>query len=345
MTSAITSSRSIEEVLAVVGSARPQELNEISMSAGITRIAQLQQTLHASHLQTGAFKTLLEGMSNCLRNPSVQPAVVASILWAIASARNDAPELQQLLSAAVFGLQSSAAEMQQREVTNSIWAIATLHTYVPQARSSLNIEATCELFASKKAAFAKIGHVQAAGNALWALGRLKTVALPPFREHLQPILLERCREVLACDVFEVDRTVRLTGVARIAWALSLLECREETIIGRVRELFLQVAPQYSDNRLMPFVDVLCALAKLHMPDGGLLEVVASRTWPVKSMRDWDLCALAWAHETLDSQKDFSTFHIMLRKEIASRGLTERHVLHSQFGYEEWQNLDGERKAS
>ena len=291
VTSAITSCRSVEEVLGVVGSAKPRELNEISMSAGVTRIAQLQQTLHASHLQTGAFRTLLEGMKKCLRNPAVQPRVVASSLWAIASARNDVPELQQLLPAAVFGLQSSTHKMQQREVTNSIWAIATLHSYVPQARSYLNIEATCDMFASKKAAFAEIRHVQAAGNALWALGRLKTVASPPFQEQLQPVLLECCREVLACDVFEVDKTVKLTGVARIAWALSLLECRDETIMGRIRELFLQVAPQYPDNRLLPFIDVLCALAKLNMPDGGLLEVVASRTWPVKSMRDWDPCHL------------------------------------------------------
>ena len=34
-----------------------------------------------------------------------------------------------------------------------------------------------------------------------------------------------------------------------------------------------------------------------------------------------------------------TFHIMLRKEIAARDLTERHILHSQFGYEEWEFLD------
>eukprot|EP00439_Symbiodinium_sp_Y106_P045830 s386_g5.t2 len=291
VTTEIASCRCIEDVVGVVSSTRPQELDEISMAASVTRIAQLQDTLQASQLQTAGFKTLLERMEQCLHNPAVRPSAVAGVLWAIASARQSIPELRQLLPAAILGLQASVLKMQEREVTNSIWAIATLHTYIPESRACLDIEGTCDSFASNQAAFAKIQLVQAAGNALWSLGRLKEAAHPKLQKCLQPVLLGRCRDLLACDVFEVDRTVKLTGVARIAWALSLLECRDEGIMVRVRELCIKVAPKYSGNRLLPFVDVLCALAKLNMSDGGLLEAVASRPWTVKSMRDWDPCHL------------------------------------------------------
>ena len=289
-TSQIAACKSAEEVLSVVGSTRPQELNEISLSASITRIAQLQpQNLASQQQQTPTFEALLERLDEYLRNPAVQHVSVASVLWAIAASRENIPEFQKLLPAAVLGLESSVHKMREREITNSIWAVATLHTYVPESRSCLKIDSVCELFAGQPRTFGRIRSVQAVGNALWALGRLRNVAPPRLQEQLEPVLLARCREILACDVFQVDRTVRLSGVARVAWALALLERPDEGILGRVRHFFVESAGTCSGSRLLPFVDVLCALAKLNMTDGGLVEVVAARPWSLKSMRDWESC--------------------------------------------------------
>lgn len=81
----------------------------------------------------------------------------------------------------------------------------------------------------------------------------------------------------------------------------------------------------------------CALfPKLGVIDEKLLAVTAGLPWTLTGLRDWDVCALAWAYQVLDPSEQHKSFQVRLCKEVSRRNLTQAQVVRSQHGYEEWE---------
>lgn len=334
LTSDISNAASVDGVLSLLAAAEVTRLNEFHLSASIHKVAFLRQTLKEPLSNSIVFQQVMERWQKALESKGVSSRSVSTTLWAIATARTAMPELQALSQGAIISLRDKATSMSSIEAVQSLWAVATLFTYVPETRPTLETEEVCELLASRITDIIDLLNVQQLNNCLWSISRLQEKT--HLQESLLPAILNACRKVLSMDRVKHDPTTCDRGLTRLSWSLSVLGCRDMTILEPVAQILTQAAPSLQGGGLLPLIDLVCAYAKLRIYDKRLLDLVAQLPWEFKYFRDWDLCALIWSYQTLGEADDHDKFRAKLARELQKRSLTQEQVEWSQKGYEEWE---------
>ena len=83
--------------------------------------------------------------------------------------------------------------------------------------------------------------------------------------------------------------------------------------------------------------ILWAVARKSVRDDRLLALAAERfsRAQLSTLPGWNLCAMAWAYEVMDTSGRFSAFQALLAEEIQSRDLLYFDVQSSRLGRFDW----------
>ena len=338
LTTQISRCKSVDEVLQVVrGSDVPfSQQNCINLCTSIHQIGKLRKTVKEPLSASNLFGQIVERIPQELAvGSNLQPRDVCDVLRALAWARDDIPELLSLLPAAIKALDKNMVDrMGCGDAINALWALATLNTYKPNVRLSLDLERVPDMLVERIISTMHTINIKGFGNTFWSIARLPD-SIVSLREQLLPAILSSCHEYLARQDLQKSEPYTLSGIARIVWSLALLNHKDMIIIDQVSEIFLKTASNPGPGDTVAFIDVVCAHAKLQVVDEALLLATAGLPWKFSKLRDWDLCALAWSYQELDPTEKHKSFQSKLRKEVARRKLTQAQVVQSQHGYEEW----------
>ena len=106
LTAEINRCTSVSKLLKVVEGSdlKIDELNGICLSAFINMIGRLRKTIEGFLIDSEPFRHIIDRSCKHLRAGNIEPQQVSTALWAIAAARNEAPELQALLPSTIGAL-------------------------------------------------------------------------------------------------------------------------------------------------------------------------------------------------------------------------------------------------
>ena len=347
LTREVNECSSVDAVLQTVQGTdiRMDEMNEINLSACLHKIGELRQTVSKPLRGSPVFKQIVQRTKKLAAQMQLQAeqrgVFIAQVLVAVAKGRDTVPELQELLPDTLEALHQTRCsdQMNVKQAVNSLWALATLHAYCPHLKPALRLQ---DVFKPLANCIIERKHeliMQGIDNTLWAVARLHP-SVPRQCEELQPVLLQRCSELLSREDYTKasDRTSRLRGIARVAFALSFLDSKDPGILDQITSIFLMASSGVQNGQeCLPYIDVLCSFAKLQHADDSLVSAAAHLPFSFSRLRDWDIAALTWAYQELDPEQKHQAFQKKLKSEVARRKLTQAQIEQSQFGYEEWES--------
>jgi hypothetical protein len=218
--------------------------------------------------------------------------------------------------------------MKAQELSNSLWAAATLKEGAPDALKMV------PTLANQVPMIAKDMNAQNVSNSLWAAATLKEAA--PDVLKMVPTLANQLPGILKhMNAQEVSNTlvalVLLQGSVPEVYAL--LSKRDFAM--KAANHFAHLFPEMNDADLhfaVPSVVWSCAKVGVHHDEllTSVSQLFGSRK-KCSKLTDWSVCALEWSYKVLDLKKRFKDLDKTLKTVIRSRGLSESDVQNSQHG--------------
>ncbi|CAJ1445956.1 unnamed protein product [Effrenium voratum] len=142
----VTKASLASEILDVMLAERENpEMNLICIGAAWTRLAKHQRSMNSA-CKSQSVQSFVTMTQSLLENKSSGYArQVANIFWAVAKLQSRIPQLEGLQTALAGAIKSTAKAMNPQEVTNVIWAVATLSAAGANVEAWLQTECDKEL--------------------------------------------------------------------------------------------------------------------------------------------------------------------------------------------------------
>ena len=352
------------------------EFNLISVSAAWNRLAQLQRSISTEMTNGPSFRILLSLTRLLLDTPSGLARAVANTLWATARLQGcvSLQLLATLWNSLAHATKATANDMNEQDVANSFWAVATLATTdeysdtllsllpalagrVPSVMSKMTAQAVsnviwavAKLVASEQQSEALLGLLpalakrvptvitemttQAVGNVMWATGQLSI-------DSSHAAMSQGLRDVLpslAARALVLLPKFDPQALANSCWGLALSNYHDALFFESVAA---RVASEAAGWQLrlaeLTLPSVLCSFARLSAAEQPeMLNAAAGKlNLMLSKMNDWGLCATLWSYQQLDRGDDFLVFRQRLESEVARRQLSNEDVKRSRLGPEAW----------
>ena len=238
LTTEINRCTSVSKLLQVVEGSdlKIDELNGICLSAFINMIGRLRHTIEGLLNDSQPFRQILDRSCKHLRAGNIEPQQVSTALWVTAAARKEAPELQALLPSIIGALDGKVVTgMGAQSSVESLWAIATLHTYSERVRPILQVSRVCDLLVPRIIEEYNLDS-QNLIDALWSIARLpRSVSL---RDELLPVILSRCDDYIKDD-----------GIVEILADLVALPVLHDKLVGYISLVYSETAEDLSREYL------------------------------------------------------------------------------------------------
>ena len=329
LTAEINQCTSVSKLLQVVEGSdlKIHELNGICLSDFITIIGRWRHTIEGFLNDSQTFGQIIDRSCKYLRSGNIEPRHVSTALWAIAAARNEAPELQALLPSTIGALDGKVVNgMDAQSSVQSLWAIATLHTYTEGVRPILQVNRVCDLLVPRIIEVQYCMDGQDLSDALWSIARLPS--LVSLRDELLPEILSRCVDDFAGD-----------GMTEILDNLVALPQLDGKLVAYISLVYLERAEGLSEDfqdhgRFASYIDELCGLAKLKLADHPFVDATARLPWKLSLLADWQLCALIRSYQQLDPTRRLAVFQRKLQKEVTRRKWTQEDVDQSRHFFDD-----------
>ena len=371
----VTKASLASEILDVMLAERENpEMNLICIGAAWTRLAKHQRSMNSA-CKSQSVQSFVTMTQSLLENKSSGYArQVANIFWAVAKLQSRIPQLEGLQTALAGAIKSTAKAMNPQEVTNVIWAVATL------SAAGANVEAwlaVMPFLATRVRTVILDTNAQDIANSIWSVAQLSSnkascselLDLLPLLANRVPFVISEMTEQAAANVIWATRKLsfdssssvmpkRLLEVfpavvsrahvvlpralpqhlANYCLGLALVDYNEagflEAIAARVVNEASAWNPSGAQMNLPP---VVVAFARLQTEcDKELLKVVAKKLSPTLGrITGWGLGALAWSYSQLDADSSFLLFRQSLAAEAKRRGFSEQDVEDSRLRPDAW----------
>ena len=223
------------------------------------------------------------------------PQALSNCLWASAQLKDVAPDVLEVVPAIVAQIPNKAKDMKPQELSNCLFACAQLKDEVPQV-----LEIVPAIVAEIPSKIQDMNGQDLANNAEALV----------FLQESGP---------------EVDICSAGGGMDEI---LSSTAKRLNTLLPGLRGKDLSLAATV----------VVWACAKAEVYDGELLDSVARRLGSrtkLSSVPAFNLCALSWSYQVLDTGDVFIDFRKLLTTEAERRGFSEADVESCKRGRFQW----------
>ena len=245
------------------------------------------------------------------------PQALSNSLWAFAQLKDDASheDVAKLVAALVRQIPDKAKGMKPQEISNSLWAAARLKDDAPEVLQM--VPALLEEIPRNQADFKP----QAICNCLEALVLLQDsvpevdsfLAAPPnSKNDFMGFTASRFSTLLP-TLKGKDLTLSVPGVI---WACARVNFYHEALLV--------------SSAVNPYHEALLVSSAQRLKSGRDL----------KTLPDWNLCALQWSYDVLDPDGRFAEFKNTLASERTRRGLSDSDVSESALGIFEWNRAKG-----
>ena len=272
----------------------------------------------------------------------VGPREVANVLYSLGKLSDDLKVPEGLLMALVKSLGEKASGMDPQQLSNSLLACLQLKGVAPEVLAAL------PKLAAQISIKAKDMVPQAISNSLWAAARLKDDA--PKVLQIVPALVEEIPRKQAsfapqaiCNCLEA---LVLLGdsVPEVSSFLAAPPNGKNDFLGFAAKRFSTSLPTLKGNDLTLSVPgFVWACARVNFYHEELLVSVAQRgnsDGTLQTLNDWNLCAMLWSYDVLDTDARFAQFKNALESERVRRGLSDSDVSESALGIFEWNHAKG-----
>ena len=265
------------------------------------------------------------------------PQALSNCLWASAQLKDVAPDVLQAVPAIVAQIPDKAKAMKPQELSNCIWASAQLKDVAPDVLSAV------PAIVAEIPTNAQDMKPQHLSNCLLACPQLKD-EVPEVLEIVLaivceiPVKLEDMKPQEMSNSLEALVLLR-DSVPQVAGFLAAGGSMDDILRSAAARLNT-LLPRLKGNDLRMAVPVVVwACAKAGVYDGELLDSVARRLGTeLSSLRSFNICALSWSYQVLDTKekfKDFTDFRELLMSEAGRRGFSEADVESCQRGRFRW----------
>ncbi|CAJ1417011.1 unnamed protein product [Effrenium voratum] len=295
------------------------------------------------------------------------------MLWAMARLQGRSPEVT-LWKSLAGAVNTTAKDMNEQHIANSIWAVVKLAT---ADSCSTILLSTLPTLAGRVPAVAPEMTEQAVTNVIWAVAKLARSSaesaallsvLPALDSRIPAVISEMTAQAVsnmmwATGQLSLDpshdalsdglRKVLPLVVARAAvalptaspqqlanscWGLALSGYHDVALFDAVAAKVVHEAVAWQPKVAeLTLPSLLCAFGRLQVAGhDDMLWVTAKKlSLMVGKVNSWGLCALTWSYKQLDAGDQFLTFRHSLRKEVERRQLSEEDVARSRLGPESW----------
>ena len=390
ITSHVKNSASSAEVLAVMQSEQQNpNMDLIAVAAAWCKLANLQRGINAQPTNYTSLLMLVRLtqslLEKCEKLGDLEARGVANILWAIAKLQSRAPSQLSILWARLArAVTSAASRMNEQEVANSIWAVATLATLNTDSEALLN--GLPALAKRLSVAISKMSS-QSVANVIWAMAKLAAataqtdalLGLPPVLASRLPAVISKMKSqevanvIWATGQLSVDHShvaisqdlrkmlpvlVTQAGVvlplarpqelANSCWGLALSDTHDAAFLQAVAERAASEASGWQPRLAeLTLPSVLCSFARLRaVGHNDMLGVAAEKLSAlVGKINAWGLCATLWSYQQLDCGDNFLPFRQRLESEVARRQLLNEDVQRSRLGPDVWRMAAGKPKRN
>lgn len=127
-----------------------------------------------------------------------------------------------------------------------------------------------------------------------------------------------------------DCVMVCNGMARSGW-------RDPVLMKRMAAAMMQSPAWTKREVVMGVGTVAWSFATLRLRHAGLLRALADHcSKHLGDMKDWNLCAVAWAYrELLGEDGELASFLALVDAELLRRGIPRERVQLSREGFQEW----------
>ena len=275
----------------------------------------------------GAIPGLLRTVT--IKSEDMTTQALSNCMLTVEKLRKDAPEAMKLIPCLVKHLRSKAGNMKPQHVSNCLWAAAKLRDTNPDRVKMVQ----CLVKQALRRADAMAP--QALSNCLWAAVQLKDDV--PSVTKLIPVMAPLVAKKAAC--------MKPQELANSLEAITLLGSRKLDIEACFSEATIRLKSQLHRLRgkdaTMDVPLTVWGLARAKISNDDSDEFVSSvaerftRAQLSTTIPDWNLCAMTWAYEVMDTSGRFSAFQAILAEEVQSRGLSYYDVQSSRLGRFDW----------
>ena len=338
--------------LAAQISMKAKDMDPQHLSNSLWVFAKLKED--ASHEDVAKIVAALVGQIPDKAN-GMKPQELSNSLWAAAHLKDVAPDVKEIVPTIVAQIQDKPKNMNQQDLSNNLWAAAQLKDVAPDVKeivpaivAQIQDKANCMI-------------PQHISNTLWATARLKDDAPEVLR--MVPALLEEIPRNQAdfssqaiCNCLEAVVLLQ-DSVPEVGSFLAALPNSKNDFVGFAASRFSALLPTLKGKSLqfdIPMVVWACARVNFYHEallvssavnpyHEALLVSSAQRLKSgrdLKTFNDWNLCALQWSYDVLDSDDEFAEFKNTLESERVRRGLSDSDVSESALGIFEWNRAKG-----
>ncbi|CAE7377835.1 rib-1 [Symbiodinium natans] len=236
--------------------------NDFHMSATFTRLAFFKRSrrLSAIDARSPVWPRLTARLQVMLKTDMISPRAVANVLWALVEIYQDINmHVASAVPALVRCVRNKAADMNEFDLSNSLWAVASLHESEPEVLMAVPVIA--ERIPQKAASMVP----QALSNCLWAAEYLRDAA---------PAVLTAVPAIAECILQKV-KDFDPQGVSNILWASANLQEAAPAVLVAVPVIAEVVPHKVESMKPQEIANSFWAVANLQKAAPAVLMAVPS----------------------------------------------------------------------
>ena len=338
LTSKIKNAQSAKQLIQTLdGTVSRHIFNFFHASAAYTQLVSLKRrkSLQESDWNSPVLLRLHARVEDMMLQDELDAQGSTNIFWTLAQLSDRFSIPTPLLAALVKSMPAKVRNMKPQELSNCLWASAQLKDVAPDVLET--VPAVTAQIPNK----AKDMVPQALSNCLLAALQLKDT-VPEVLEIVPAIVGEIPAKIQGMVPQALSNSLEALVLLRDSnprVAAYLAAGSLDDIVRSAAARLNTLLPSLSGKDLTMAVSIIMwACAKAEVNPSELLVSVARRLGSgakLRSVPDFNLCALLWSYQVLDAQDEFADFRKLLISETKKRRVSEADVASCELGRFQW----------
>lgn len=285
---------------------------------GVANVAWAVAKLKAQHPGLVAIMPVI-GEVAAARVGDMTAQNLANLFWAAATLKEDTSCCDDALLVLARCVPKRIGEFTSQGVANIMWSVALLSDRVPLLKDLMPMLAQSLVHQPIQLKQQELAAV------IWSAGQAA----------LEPALTDRLFRALSAPVSKVLYELNPQHCTMLCSGMALSGWRDPALMKHVAAAILRSPAWPKRDVVLGVPTIAWSFARLRLRHAGLLRLLAHRcSEHLRDMRDWSICAVAWAYRELGSG-EFASFLGLVDAEIERRGITGERVQASQDGLQAW----------